>query len=95
MIEPRKTNHRGVDPQDEQLNDGEILYACPACGVVVSNQEPAEMRLHHLHVIHSVEPKQAVEAFVNRMAAERAENDLHKERHARLGDAPRFALRSR
>ena len=95
MIEPDRTNHRGVTSPGEQLNQGEILYACPACGVVVSNHDPAEMRRHHLHVVHSVEPERAVEAFRDRMKTERAEEDLNKERRALLAGGPRFALRSR
>ena len=84
-----------MTPRGEQLNEGEILYACPACGVVVSNHEPAEMRRHHLHVVHSAEPERALEAFRERMNAERAEEDLNKERRALLAGGPRFALRSR
>jgi hypothetical protein len=37
-----------------------------------------------------VQVDRTVEAFVDRMQAERITNGLHQERHALLADAPRF-----
>lgn len=95
MIKSGRTNRRGTSQRDEQLNDGEVLYACPACGVVVSNHDPAAMRLHHLHVITPAHDDRAVEALRDRMEAERAEYDLYLERQAQFRDTPRFVPGSR
>jgi hypothetical protein len=82
VLQPDSTNHGGISQQREQLNEGEVLYACPACGAVVSNHDPAAMQLHHLHVINPAPHHRAAEALRERMEAQRAEESLHKERHA-------------